>query len=130
LPATIVFSYSFLKMFVGLLVAKTGAVPFCPNVHFPLKLIIISWLHDPVVIIALMQGAILYLIGLALGMPASSISWPVSRFCILPLCFHCLGRHGRQPVEGYPSGSDRFDIGPSVAFLTGCGLPWTWSGRV
>lgn len=122
LPATIVFSYSFLTMFVGLLVAKDRCSSFLARMYTsPLKAhhYILGYMI-PVAIIALMQAAILYLIGLALGMPVSIHILASLPFLVFAsLLFIALGVMAGSLLKDTQVGPIASILVQVVAFLSG-----------
>lgn len=70
-PSTIIFSYAFLTMFTGLLIAKDRSSSFLSRMYVsPLKAhhYIIGYML-PVLIISLVQSILLYVIGFIIGLP-------------------------------------------------------------
>lgn len=121
-PATIIFSYSFLTMFSGMLVAKDRSSSFLTRMFTsPLKAhnYILGYII-PILIIALIQAIILYLIGFVVGLSFSiNVLLSIPFLLIIALLFVSLGLLLGSLLKDQQVGPVASIIIQVVAFLSG-----------
>lgn len=121
-PSTIIFSYTFLTMFSGMLIAKDRTSSFLSRMFVsPLKA------HDyilgymiPILIIALIQTVILYVVGFILGLAVTiNILFSIVFLLIISILFISLGLLFGSILKDQQVGPITSILIQVVAFLSG-----------
>ncbi|VEU80596.1 ABC transporter permease [Haploplasma axanthum] len=121
-PSTIIFSYTFLTMFSGMLIAKDRTSSFLSRMFVsPLKAYnyILGYMF-PILIIALIQTVILYIVGFILGLAVTiNILYSIIFLLIISILFISLGLLFGSVLKDQQVGPITSILIQVVAFLSG-----------